>query len=80
VVELGFIKTNIGNNRVTAKKSQDANSPYSQLMQHMVSYILYPSVCRANPALKLQDTVSSGLVVLSSLMLVVLVVSSQNTD
>jgi NAD(P)-dependent dehydrogenase (short-subunit alcohol dehydrogenase family) len=39
LVEPGFIKTNIGDNRVTAKKSQDANSPYSQLMQHMVSYI-----------------------------------------
>jgi NAD(P)-dependent dehydrogenase (short-subunit alcohol dehydrogenase family) len=39
LVEPGFIKTNIGDNSVTAKKSQDANSPYSQLMQHMVSYI-----------------------------------------
>jgi hypothetical protein len=36
---LGFIKTNIGDNRVTAKKSQDANSPYSEIMQQMVSYI-----------------------------------------
>ena len=39
LVEPGFIKTDIGDNRVTAKKSQDANSPYSQLMQHMVPYI-----------------------------------------
>jgi NAD(P)-dependent dehydrogenase (short-subunit alcohol dehydrogenase family) len=30
LVEPGFIKTKIGNNMVTAKKSQDANSPYSQ--------------------------------------------------
>jgi NAD(P)-dependent dehydrogenase (short-subunit alcohol dehydrogenase family) len=39
LVEPGFIKTDIGDNRVTAKKSQDANSPYSELMQQMVSYI-----------------------------------------
>jgi NAD(P)-dependent dehydrogenase (short-subunit alcohol dehydrogenase family) len=39
LVEPGFIKTEIGDNRVTAKKSQDTNSPYSQLMQHMISYI-----------------------------------------
>jgi NAD(P)-dependent dehydrogenase (short-subunit alcohol dehydrogenase family) len=32
LVEPGFIKTNIGNNMVTAKKSQDANSPYFQLV------------------------------------------------
>ena len=39
LVEPGFIKTNIGNNMVTAKQSQDANSPYSQLTEKMVSYI-----------------------------------------
>jgi hypothetical protein len=39
LVEPGFIKTNIGNNMVTAKQSQDANSPYSQLTDKMVSYI-----------------------------------------
>ena len=39
LVEPGFIKTNIGNNIVTAKKSQDANSPYSQLTEKMVSFI-----------------------------------------
>ena len=39
LVEPGFIKTNIGNNLVTAKKSQDANSPYSQLKEKMVSFI-----------------------------------------
>jgi NAD(P)-dependent dehydrogenase (short-subunit alcohol dehydrogenase family) len=39
LVEPGFIKTNIGNNLVTAKKSQDANSPYSQLTEKMVSFI-----------------------------------------
>jgi NAD(P)-dependent dehydrogenase (short-subunit alcohol dehydrogenase family) len=43
LVEPGFIKTNIGNNMVTAKKSQDANSPYSQLMQQVVSYIEHVS-------------------------------------
>jgi NAD(P)-dependent dehydrogenase (short-subunit alcohol dehydrogenase family) len=36
LVEPGFIKTNIGDNRVTAKKSQDPNSPYSQLIQKVV--------------------------------------------
>jgi NAD(P)-dependent dehydrogenase (short-subunit alcohol dehydrogenase family) len=39
LVEPGFVKTNIGNNIVTAKKSQDANSPYSQLTEKMVSFI-----------------------------------------
>ncbi|MGA9154554.1 MAG: SDR family NAD(P)-dependent oxidoreductase, partial [Candidatus Nitrosopolaris sp.] len=39
LVEPGFIKTNIGNNIVTAKKSQDAYSPYSQLTEKMVSFI-----------------------------------------
>jgi len=39
LVEPGFIKTNIGNNIVTAKKSQDAISPYSQLTENMVSFI-----------------------------------------
>jgi len=36
LVEPGFIKTDIGNNRVTAKKSKDLKSPYSQLMQKVV--------------------------------------------
>jgi len=39
LVEPGFIKTNIANNMVTAKKSQDANSPYSQLTGNIVSFI-----------------------------------------
>jgi NAD(P)-dependent dehydrogenase (short-subunit alcohol dehydrogenase family) len=39
LVEPGFIKTNIGTNMVTAKQSQDVNSPYSQLTEKMVSYI-----------------------------------------
>ena len=39
LVEPGFIKTNIGNNIVTAEKSQDGNSPYSQLTEKMVSFI-----------------------------------------
>ena len=37
LVEPGFIKTNIGNNLVTAKKSQNPNSPYSQIMQKMAA-------------------------------------------
>jgi NAD(P)-dependent dehydrogenase (short-subunit alcohol dehydrogenase family) len=41
LVEPGFIKTNIGNNMVTAKKSQDADSQYFQLTEKMVSYIKY---------------------------------------
>jgi NAD(P)-dependent dehydrogenase (short-subunit alcohol dehydrogenase family) len=39
LVEPGFIKTNIANNMVTAKKAQDANSPYSQLTGKTVSFI-----------------------------------------
>jgi NAD(P)-dependent dehydrogenase (short-subunit alcohol dehydrogenase family) len=38
LIEPGYIKTNAFNNMVTAKKPQDANSPYSQLMENMVSY------------------------------------------
>jgi NAD(P)-dependent dehydrogenase (short-subunit alcohol dehydrogenase family) len=41
LVEPGFIKTNIGDNRVTAKKSQDPNSPYSQLMQKVVRSLFH---------------------------------------
>ena len=33
LIEPGVIRTNIVNSMVTAKKSQDPNSPYSQLMQ-----------------------------------------------
>jgi len=47
LVEPGFIKTDLANNSVTAKKSQDANSPYSQLMQDMISYIEH--VPRSSP-------------------------------
>jgi NAD(P)-dependent dehydrogenase (short-subunit alcohol dehydrogenase family) len=47
LVEPGFVKTNIANNMVIAEKSQDPNSPYSQLMQHMVSYIEH--VPRSSP-------------------------------
>jgi NAD(P)-dependent dehydrogenase (short-subunit alcohol dehydrogenase family) len=39
LVEPGFIKTNIANNMVTAKKSQDTNSLYSHLMENIVSHI-----------------------------------------
>jgi NAD(P)-dependent dehydrogenase (short-subunit alcohol dehydrogenase family) len=37
LIEPGYIKTNAFNNMVTAKKSQDTNSPYSHLMENMVS-------------------------------------------
>src|ERR671934_134336 len=37
IVEPGVIKTNFGNGLVIAKKSQDPNSPYSQIMQKMAS-------------------------------------------
>ena len=33
VVEPGFIRTNFGDGSIVAKKSQDPNSPYSQMMQ-----------------------------------------------
>ena len=36
LVEPGFVKTNIANDIVIAKKSQDPNSPYSQLMENIV--------------------------------------------
>jgi NAD(P)-dependent dehydrogenase (short-subunit alcohol dehydrogenase family) len=39
LIEPGAIRTNFANNMVTAKKSQDANSPYSQLTEKMVSYL-----------------------------------------
>jgi len=37
VVEPGVIRTNIFNSVVVAKKSQDPNSPYSQIMQKMAT-------------------------------------------
>ena len=37
VVEPGVIRTNIFNSVVVAKKSQDPNSPYSQIMQKMTT-------------------------------------------
>jgi NAD(P)-dependent dehydrogenase (short-subunit alcohol dehydrogenase family) len=37
LVEPGFIRTNFAENIVTAKKAQDPNSPYSQLMMQMKS-------------------------------------------
>jgi NAD(P)-dependent dehydrogenase (short-subunit alcohol dehydrogenase family) len=37
IVEPGVIKTNFGNGLIVARKSQDPNSPYSQIMQKMVS-------------------------------------------
>jgi NAD(P)-dependent dehydrogenase (short-subunit alcohol dehydrogenase family) len=39
LVEPGFVKTNIANNMVISKKSQDPNSPYFQLMENIVSRI-----------------------------------------
>ena len=35
LIEPGFIKTNFSNAMVTAKKAQDQNSPYSQMMQRI---------------------------------------------
>ena len=35
LVEPGVIKTNIANGMIIAKKSQNSNSPYSQIMQKM---------------------------------------------
>ena len=37
LIEPGLIKTNFVNNIVAAKKSQDPNSPYSQIMQKMAT-------------------------------------------
>jgi NAD(P)-dependent dehydrogenase (short-subunit alcohol dehydrogenase family) len=37
LVEPGFVRTNFGDNIVIAKKTQDPNSPYSQMMQAMSS-------------------------------------------
>lgn len=37
LVEPGFIRTNIGNNMVVAKKAQDPNSPYASMAQMMSS-------------------------------------------
>ena len=37
LVEPGVIRTNLVNDMVAAKKSQDPNSPYSQIMQKMAA-------------------------------------------
>jgi NAD(P)-dependent dehydrogenase (short-subunit alcohol dehydrogenase family) len=37
IVEPGVIRTNFGNGLIVARKSQDPNSPYSQIMQIMAS-------------------------------------------
>jgi hypothetical protein len=37
LVEPGVIRTNFFNSVVAAKKSQDSNSPYSQIMQKMAA-------------------------------------------
>ena len=37
LIEPGVIRTNLYNNGVIAKKSQDPNSPYSQIMQKMAT-------------------------------------------
>jgi NAD(P)-dependent dehydrogenase (short-subunit alcohol dehydrogenase family) len=39
LIEPGFIKTKALNNMAKSKKSQDANSTYSQLNENMISYI-----------------------------------------
>ena len=36
-MEPGVIRTNFGNGRVVAKKSQDPNSPYSQMMKKIAN-------------------------------------------
>jgi NAD(P)-dependent dehydrogenase (short-subunit alcohol dehydrogenase family) len=36
LVEPGLVRTNMYNNMVAAKKSQDPNSPYSQILQKNV--------------------------------------------
>jgi NAD(P)-dependent dehydrogenase (short-subunit alcohol dehydrogenase family) len=68
LIEPGVIRTNIVNSMVTAKKSQDSNSPYSQLMQkvarslgHMmenassadvVAKVVLKAVTTENPSLR----------------------------
>jgi NAD(P)-dependent dehydrogenase (short-subunit alcohol dehydrogenase family) len=37
IVEPGVIRTNFGNGLVIAKKAQDLNSPYSQIIQKMAT-------------------------------------------
>ena len=39
LIEPGRVKTNMPDNMVIAKKSQDPNSPYYQLMENVVSSI-----------------------------------------
>jgi NAD(P)-dependent dehydrogenase (short-subunit alcohol dehydrogenase family) len=39
IVEPGVIRTNFGNGLIVARKSQDPNSPYSQIMQKMVRFL-----------------------------------------
>ena len=49
LVEPGFIRTNFADNIVTAKKAQDPNSPYSQMMMQMKSSSLRRSMIENAP-------------------------------
>lgn len=37
LIEPGFVQTNFANSMVIAKKAQDPNSPYSQMMQRIAA-------------------------------------------
>ena len=68
LIEPGFIKTNFANSMVIAKKAQDPNSPYSQMMQkvaansnqmanngspvEVVSKVIFEAVTSKNPNLR----------------------------
>src|SRR5437868_2799182 len=68
LIEPGFIKTNFANSMVIAKKAQDPNSPYSQMMQkvaansnqmanngspvEVVSKVILEAVTNKNPNLR----------------------------
>jgi NAD(P)-dependent dehydrogenase (short-subunit alcohol dehydrogenase family) len=51
LVEPGVIKTNISNGMVIAKKSQNSNSPYSQIMQKMSTSFEHMSENASSPDL-----------------------------
>ena len=51
LVEPGVIKTNIANGMVIAKKSQNSNSPYSQIMQKMSTSFEHMSENASSPDL-----------------------------
>jgi NAD(P)-dependent dehydrogenase (short-subunit alcohol dehydrogenase family) len=49
LIEPGRVKTNMPDNMIIAKKSQDPNSPYSQLMENVVSSIEHGSETGSSP-------------------------------